>query len=422
MKERYEKNWVNTFNEKNLSPDMGQWRRLQARLEAEGLSAKEDHKPKGSGPSNTFLRWMMVSALVLLMGTFAFAYFQKEQHRLLSKIDRIEKQNAEFRAELASARLQKQSDDIASTTQSSTVSIPQFRTLMISRVPIQRAGANYINFEGAKSENDEGLAIALPSKNLVMTEIPEAALQSKNHQMSNRKAIRKSLEATHKALIRRQVENMEAQRALDASWDEIAALHENRMDKGAELAMGLKGGVLSGDKQNGVLGTFNVGAELASNIILEADMGVVNAMGVDGDIAASSLFKTSSSEISNAPLMADQIQPGSEVYTGSQNIAYLYATFNPTAGYRFSNRIALKMGVDLQNNLSRSDRLTYVQIDNQYYQLAQYDVGLTPKVSYKITPKIEGEFIYRNGLNSALYGEKFWNRNYFFAQLRYRLK
>ncbi len=421
MKEKHEKNWVNAFDKKQFPPDMEQWRLLKARMEAEGLIKKPSSEP--STP-RTSKKWIGLTVVVLLSAMISFAYFQKEQKALISKIENIEKQNEFFRTELEKSAIK-----FAPEVSTASANLPQeaaipgnsyVRTLFL---PIRTSESFTKRISrNVKAQPIKDIAPGISYRKLSIEDIEASSFKHTLTKDNRKKSIQKSISKSHSDLAKTIAANMQAQNAIDAQWDELAQQRDIKDDNEVPLVMGVKGGLFSGNMQNGVTGSFNVGTELASNVILEADMGIINAMGSEGGILSSQLSKTTPSFNANTPLTYDAIRTGSVIHEGEQNIGYLYATINPTAGYRFSDRVALKMGVDVQNNLSKDDRITYVKVDEYYYQLAKYDFGLTPKISYKLNSKIEGEFIYRNGINTSVYGGQFWNRNYFFAQLRYSIR
>ncbi len=189
---------------------------------------------------------------------------------------------------------------------------------------------------------------------------------------------------------------------------------------------GLKGGVFAGLGQGGYSGTLHLEGRITDKIMFESDMGVMNSLGSMGNIMPAVSSKTDATH-DGIPVNTAQgigyssIEPGSRVVS-NENVDYLFSVFNPSAGYKIHKRVTLKMGIDFQTNLSNNTEKTYIRIQDRYFRMAKYDLGLTPKINVQIAPKISGELIYRNGINASLMGSEYWNRNYFFAQLSLNIR
>ncbi len=192
-----------------------------------------------------------------------------------------------------------------------------------------------------------------------------------------------------------------------------------------KMNYGLKGGVFSGSGQSGFTGTLHLERNIDRRFMIESDLGFVNSMGSMGSVVPSISAKNTTNGLtvssSEAGLSYDNLEAGSRIIRNGR-VNYTFSVFNPSAGYRVSDRITAKLGLDFQALLSNSNRTTYINIDDRYYRMARYDFGVTPKINVKLNSRLSGEFVYRNGLNASLLGSEYWNRNYFFAQLNFNLR
>ena len=63
-----------------------------------------------------------------------------------------------------------------------------------------------------------------------------------------------------------------------------------------------------------------------------------------------------------------------------QTVNYAHLSMNPSLGYKLTQRISLKAGVDIQRRLSSSKEALYAASDAVYKPLPGIDIGLTPKI------------------------------------------
>lgn len=213
------------------------------------------------------------------------------------------------------------------------------------------------------------------------------------------------------------------QKSQDAFEKEILLPEDEPYNK-RKLDLGIKAGVFSGTKQSGISGLVHVQKNFKSNVILESDMGFVNSLGSLGSVMPNVSSKSSAAGLSTGtgqPLGYDQLPAGSRLID-NENVSALFTVFNPSAGYQISKKIAVKLGLDYQQLMSNPDENTFVGVNSKYYRMAKNDFGVTPKVSLKLSEKLSSELVYRNGINSSIYGSDYWNRNYFFAQLNFNFR
>ena len=102
-----------------------------------------------------------------------------------------------------------------------------------------------------------------------------------------------------------------------------------------------------------------------------------------------------------------------------QSMNYAHLNFNPSFGWQVSSLISIKAGFDIQQQVSNTQQLSYVSTSNLYRPLPRTDVGLTPQVGIRLTPHIQSSFIYRRGINSALFKKDYYERNYVQLQVGY---
>jgi hypothetical protein len=114
--------------------------------------------------------------------------------------------------------------------------------------------------------------------------------------------------------------------------------------------------------------------------------------------------------------------PASPSVEPTQNLYYVQV--NPSIGYQIDRNIAMSVGSDFQQMLSRTDGAEKVQLaaDNAKIFPA-FDVGLTTKSEFNITPNIQAGLMYREGLSNLLKndGNQYVNRRYFQVQFKYNI-
>jgi hypothetical protein len=99
-----------------------------------------------------------------------------------------------------------------------------------------------------------------------------------------------------------------------------------------------------------------------------------------------------------------------------------YVQFNPSVGYQIEDKVALSVGGDFQRILNKRDEI--IQPNNSDTKVfPNFDIGITTKSEFTITPNIQAGLVYREGLNNLLKGDggKYVNRRYFQVQFKYNL-
>lgn len=99
-----------------------------------------------------------------------------------------------------------------------------------------------------------------------------------------------------------------------------------------------------------------------------------------------------------------------------------YVQFNPSFGYQVEKHVALSVGGDFQQMLNRQEEIVKPESNNAKV-FPGFDVGLTTKSEFSITPNIQAGLMYREGLNNLVKndGSRFVNRRYVQVQFKYNI-
>jgi hypothetical protein len=102
-----------------------------------------------------------------------------------------------------------------------------------------------------------------------------------------------------------------------------------------------------------------------------------------------------------------------------------YVQFNPSFGYQLADNLAISVGGDLQQMLSRDDELRKYQVTEEGTRVFPgLDLGFTGKTEYSITPEIQAGLLFREGLNNLIQPNQelpFVNRRYIQVQFKYNI-
>jgi hypothetical protein len=118
-----------------------------------------------------------------------------------------------------------------------------------------------------------------------------------------------------------------------------------------------------------------------------------------------------------APAKKEEVQ---ETKVRIQDASYAHLAINPSIGYKITNRISIKTGVDLQKRISNTNELSYVESNSNFQALPNYDVGVTPNVGININKHWQTNFAFRKGINNLISKKNYFNRDYFQLQLGYK--
>ncbi len=152
---------------------------------------------------------------------------------------------------------------------------------------------------------------------------------------------------------------------------------------------------------------------------------------VDGTVAMLYNNNTSNTAINNGPSLNDDDYKFSRPGSFAQTVAapaispiqrLYYVQFNPSVGYQLDPNIAFSVGGDFQQMLNKNEEVV-LQASNQAKILPNFDIGLTTKSEFSITPNIQAGLVYREGLNNLIKSEhsRYVNRRYIQVQFKYNL-
>ncbi len=188
--------------------------------------------------------------------------------------------------------------------------------------------------------------------------------------------------------------------------------------KANRTSISLGGGVNYGNLNTGY--TVGIGArtKIAGNFFVDGTVAMMynnnttNVVNYNGAATMSKgMARPSASQLPASPA----VEPIQNLY---------YVQVNPSIGYQIDKNVALSVGSDFQQMLSRTDGAEKVQLaaDNARIFPA-FDVGLTTKSEFNITPNIQAGLMYREGLSNLLKndGNRYVNRRYFQVQFKYNI-
>ncbi len=186
--------------------------------------------------------------------------------------------------------------------------------------------------------------------------------------------------------------------------------------KANRTSLSLGGGVNYGNLNTGYTVGVSARTKIAGNFFVDGTVAMMynnnanNVANYNGSTTAKALARPSG-QLAASPA----IEPTQNLY---------YVQVNPSIGYQIDKNVALSVGSDFQQMLSRTDGSEKVQLaaDNTKIFPA-FDVGLTTKSEFNITPNIQAGLMYREGLSNLLKndGNKYVNRRYFQVQFKYNI-
>lgn len=199
--------------------------------------------------------------------------------------------------------------------------------------------------------------------------------------------------------------------------------HPGKETKRTSVSLG--GGVNYGNLNTGYTAGVSVRRKVAGDFF------------VDGSVAMMYNNNANNVAINNGPPLSDNKSNTAAKPTAFNNETNLaspaldpiqklyYVQFNPSIGYQVEKHVALSVGGDFQQILNkRGEQDEIVQPGtNSSKVFPNFDVGLTAKSEFSITPSIQAGLVYREGLNNVLKneGSKYVNRRYIQVQFKYNL-
>jgi len=100
-----------------------------------------------------------------------------------------------------------------------------------------------------------------------------------------------------------------------------------------------------------------------------------------------------------------------------------YLQFNPSIGYMVLPKLTLSVGADMQQKLDQGTQTrTLVYTQGEIRLLPDFDMGITGRTEYNITPKMKAGILYREGINNLIRGNNtYFDRRYVQIQLKFRI-
>ena len=189
--------------------------------------------------------------------------------------------------------------------------------------------------------------------------------------------------------------------------------------KNAKTSVAVAGGVNYGNVSTGYSAGVSLRRKIAGDFF------------VDGTVAM--LYNNNANDLINysgpTPQGNRAARPASNVMAVSapaieptQNLYYVQ--FNPSVGYQIEKHVALSVGGDFQQMMKTEDGIEKMQLlPNSAKVFPTFDVGITAKSEFGITPNIHAGLVYREGLNNLLKSgnNQYVNRRYVQVQFKYSL-
>lgn len=210
-------------------------------------------------------------------------------------------------------------------------------------------------------------------------------------------------------------------------YNSASAFYEGRNPGAAsnkKTSVSLGGGVNYGNLNTGYTAGVSVRRKVAGDFF------------VDGTVAMMYNNNASNVAVNNGPPLSDNTNTAARpnAFNNETTLAapaldpiqkLYYVQFNPSIGYQVEKHVALSVGGDFQQILNRKgEQDEIVQPGtNSSKVFPNFDVGLTAKSEFAITPSIQAGLVYREGLNNMLKseGSKYVNRRYIQVQFKYSL-
>jgi hypothetical protein len=189
--------------------------------------------------------------------------------------------------------------------------------------------------------------------------------------------------------------------------------------RNAKTSISLGGGVNYGNLNAGYTAGITVRRKVAGDFFVDGTVAMMynnNASNVavnNGPSLADANTAARPSSFNETPLASPALDPIQKLY---------YVQFNPSIGYQVEKHVALSVGGDFQQMLNKKEEIVQPESNNSKV-FPNFDVGLTTKSEFSITPNIQAGLMYREGLNNLLKndGSKYVNRRYVQVQFKYNI-
>lgn len=190
--------------------------------------------------------------------------------------------------------------------------------------------------------------------------------------------------------------------------------------KSSKTSVSLGGGVNYGNLNTGYTAGISVRRKVAGDFFVDGSVAMMynnnaNNVAANNGPSLGDANNTAAKPASFSPnqLASPALQPLQKLY---------YVQFNPSIGYQVEKHVALSVGGDFQQMLNRQEEIVQPE-SNSAKVFPAFDVGLTTKSEFAITPNIQAGLMYREGLNSLLKseGSRYVNRRYVQVQFKYNI-
>jgi hypothetical protein len=191
-----------------------------------------------------------------------------------------------------------------------------------------------------------------------------------------------------------------------------------KSNKSAKTSISLAGGVNYGNLNTGYSAGVSVRHKVSGDFFVDGTVAMMynnNASNVAINNGPSLSDNTAArpASFNETPLASPALDPIQKLY---------YVQFNPSIGYQLEKHVALSIGGDFQQMLNKKEEIVQPESNNSKL-FPNFDVGLTTKSEFSITPNIQAGLLYREGLNNLLKndGSKYVNRRYIQVQFKYNI-
>jgi hypothetical protein len=191
-------------------------------------------------------------------------------------------------------------------------------------------------------------------------------------------------------------------------------------NKSAKTSISVGGGVNYGNLNTGYSAGVSIRRKVAGDFFVDGTVAMMynnNATNVAINNGPSLSDNGNSAArpaaFNETPLASPALDPIQKLY---------YVQFNPSIGYQIEKHVALSIGGDFQQMLNKKEEIVQPESNNSKL-FPNFDVGLTTKSEFSITPNIQAGLLYREGLNNLIKndGSKYVNRRYIQVQFKYNI-
>ena len=191
--------------------------------------------------------------------------------------------------------------------------------------------------------------------------------------------------------------------------------------KSPKTSLAVAGGVNYGNLNTGYSAGLSVRRKVAGDFFVDGTVAMMYNNNASNVVNYSGPPANNDNSLAARPA-AGKMSVSSPAIEPTQNLYYVQ--FNPSFGYQIEKHVALSVGGDFQQMVRKKEGEEKVQlISNNAKLFPNFDIGLTTKSEFSITPNIQAGLIYREGLNNLLKseGSKYVNRRYVQVQFKYNL-